>query len=198
MTPPETLKLQVLDAIRQHPVPPRADAGPATAGLAALAAVAMGAVVQWGPRLLGDAGGLSHAHAAGRPAAAGAAIVAGTAVLALAATWAARPLRRSMLAPPRALLLGVAIGVPLLVGAWLALWHGVYADPFTRIGWRCFALTALTAPWPFAVLVRASHRLEPRHPGTAGAALGAVAGAWAAAMVELWCPLSEGAHARSA
>lgn len=194
MTPPETLKLQVLEAARRHPVPPRAVARPATHGLAALAVVAMGAVVQWGPRLFGETGGLDRAQAAGRPAVVGAAIVAGSAALALAATWAARPRRRSMLAPPRALLLGVALGLPLLVGAWLALWHGEYVDPFTRTGWRCFALTALTAPWPLAVLVRASHRIEPRHPGTTGAALGAAAGGWAAAMVELWCPLSEGAH----
>jgi peptidoglycan/LPS O-acetylase OafA/YrhL len=99
-----------------------------------------------------------------------------------------------MLSPARGLLLGVAVGVPLLVGAWLVLWHGTYEDPFTRVGWRCFALTALTTPWPFAVLVSASRRVEPRHPGTTGAALGAVAGAWAAVMVELWCPLSVHAH----
>jgi hypothetical protein len=99
-----------------------------------------------------------------------------------------------MLSPARGLLLGVAIAVPLLVGAWLMLWHATYADPFTRTGWRCFALTALTAPWPFAVLFHASRRMEPRHPGTAGAALGAVAGAWAAVMVELWCPLAAHEH----
>jgi peptidoglycan/LPS O-acetylase OafA/YrhL len=99
-----------------------------------------------------------------------------------------------MLSPPRGLLLGVAIGVPLLIGAWLVLWHATYVDPFTRAGWRCFALTALTAPWPFATLAYASRRVEPRHPGTAGAALGAVAGAWAAVMVELWCPLAAHGH----
>ena len=87
-----------------------------------------------------------------------------------------------------------AIGVPLLVGAWLVLWHATYADPFVRRGIRCFALTAMTAPCPFAALAFASRRVEPRHPGTAGAALGAVAGAWAAVMVELWCPLSAQAH----
>ncbi|ABC81519.1 NrsF family protein [Anaeromyxobacter dehalogenans] len=190
-TPPETLKLQVLEAVRRRPVPPRDDRAPAMAGLAALALVAMAATVQWGPRLLGDAGGLGHA--AGRPGAIGAAIAAGSVVLALAATWAVQS-GRSMLAPPRALLLGIAVGVPLLAGAWLVLWHGTYDEPFTRTGWRCFALTALTAPWPFAALVRARRRVEPRHPAAVGAALGAVAGAWAAVMVELWCPLSVGSH----
>lgn len=191
MMPPESLKLRVLEAVRQRPTPRRMDR-PSTVVLAALAAAAMSAVVQWGPRLFGEAGGVGHA--AGRPAASGAWILAGTVVVALSATWLVLPFRRSMLAPPRGLLLGVAIGVPLLVGAWLFLWHPTYADPFTRTGWRCFALTAMTAPWPFATLAYASRRLEPRHPGTAGAALGAVAGAWAAVMVELWCPLSVHAH----
>lgn len=192
MMPPESLKLRVLEAVRQHPVPRRTDRLPSTLGLAALAAVAMTAVVQWAPRLFGEVGGV--AHAVGRPAASGVWILAGTVVLALSATWLVLPFRRSMLSPPRSLLLGVAIGVPLLVGAWLVLWHTTYDDPFTRSGWRCFALTVATAPWPFAALAYASRRVDPRHPGTAGAALGAVAGAWAAVMVELWCPLAVHEH----
>jgi hypothetical protein len=191
MMPPESLKLRVLEAVRQRPMPRRADRLPSIV-LAALAAVAMSAVLQWGPRLFGDVGGL--AHAVGRPAASGAWILAGIVALALSSTWLVLPFRRSMLSPPRGLLLAVAIGVPLLVGAWLVLWHTTYDDPFTRTGWRCFALTALTAPWPFATLAYASRRVEPRHPGTAGAALGAVAGAWAAVMVELWCPLAGHQH----
>ena len=192
MMPPEDLKRRVLEAVQQRAVPPRTDRLPFTIGLAALAAVAMSVVMQWGPRLFGDVGGL--AHAAGRPAASEAWILAGTVALALVSTWLVLPVRRSMLSPPRGLLLGVAILVPLLLGAWLVLWHTTYDDPSTGAGWRCFALTALTAPWPFAVLAYASRRMEPRHPGTAGAALGAVAGAWAAVMVELWCPLAAHPH----
>lgn len=192
MMPPESLKLRVLEEIRQRPVPRRSDRLPSTIGLAALAALAMSAVVQWAPRLFGEIGGA--AHAVGRPASSTIWILAGTVALALSSTWLVLPFRRSMLSPPRGLLVGVAIGVPLLVGAWLVLWHGTYEDPFTRSGWRCFAITVLTAPWPFAALAYASRRAEPRHPGTAGAALGAVAGAWAAVMVELWCPLAVHDH----
>jgi hypothetical protein len=192
MTHPESLKLRVLQAVQQRPMPRRPDRLPSTVGLAVLAAAIMFAVVQWVPHLFGDVGGL--AHAVGRPAASGLGIVAGIAVLALASTWYLSPLRRSMLSPARGLLLGVAIGVPLLVGAWLMLWHTTYQDPFTRSGWRCFVLTLLTAPWPFVALAYASRRFEPRHPGTVGAALGTVAGAWAAVMVELWCPLAELEH----
>ena len=190
--PHASLKLRVLEAARQRPAPHRPERLPSSIGFAAFAAVAMSAVVQWVPPLFGDAGGL--AHAGGRPVASGAWILAGTLALAVSSTWLVLPSRRSMLSPPRGLLLGVAIGVPLLVGAWLVLWHATYSDPFTRAGWRCFVLTAVTAPWPFAALAHASRRIEPRHPGTAGAALGAVAGAWAALMVELWCPLAVHAH----
>lgn len=192
MTPPGTLKLRVLKAVLQHPAPRRVDHTGATVGLVVVAVAAMFAVVQWVPRLLGDGGGL--AHAAERPAASGAWILAGTLAMAFGSTWLVLPSRRSMLSPPRGLLLAVAVGVPVLVGAWLVLWHGTYADPFVRTGWRCFTLTALTAPWPFAVLVFTSRRVEPRHPGTAGAALGSAAGAWAALMVELWCPLAAHDH----
>jgi hypothetical protein len=132
--------------------------------------------------------------AAGRPAAYGAWVVAGTVALALAATWLSLPSRSSMLSPARGQLLAVAIGVPVLMGAWLLLWHTTYTDPFVRIGFRCFGLTAATAPWPFIALAYASRRLDPRHPALAGAALGATAGAWAAVMVELWCPLAVPDH----
>lgn len=180
-TPPEALKLRVLAAARGHPAPERTDTFLPGLGLAALAAVAMVA-------LTALAGGPSHA--ADRPAVSGAWIVGGTFALAVAATWLSLPSRRSMLSPARGQLLAVAIGVPVLVGAWLLLWHGTYDDPLVRTGFRCFALTAATAPWPFMALAYFSRRLDPRHPALAGAALGATAGAWAAVMVELWCPLA--------
>jgi hypothetical protein len=192
MMPSDSLKSRVLAAARQRPVPRRTDRLAITIALAIGAVAAMTAVLQGIPALLGDVGGV--AHSAGRPAASAAWIVGGTAALAAFATWLVLPSRRSMLSPPRGLLLAVAVGVPLLVGAWLVLWHGSYHDPFVRLGWRCFALTALTAPWPFVALAYASRRAEPRHPGTAGAALGAAAGAWAAVMVELWCPLAAHGH----
>lgn len=192
MMPPDTLKARVLEAARQRPAPARTNRLPSVVALAASSALIMTAVVQWAPRLFGEAGGT--AHAAGRPVESGAWMLAGMLALAVASTWIVLPFRRSMLGPSRRILLGVAFGVPLLIGAWLILWHTTYDDPFTRVGWRCFALTALTAPWPFATLVYASHRMEPRYPGAAGAALGAVAGAWAAVMVELWCPLSVQQH----
>jgi hypothetical protein len=192
MMPPESLKLRVLEAVQQHPAPRRTDLLPSTIALTALAAAGMLALLEWGPILLGSPGGVGHA--AGRPSVIGVWVVGGIVVLALASTWLVLPSRRSMLSPPRGLLVGVAIALPLLVGAWLVLWHGTYDEPLATIGKRCFALTTLTAPWPFVVLAYASRRAEPRHPGTVGAALGAVAGAWAAVMDALWCSQTGHAH----
>lgn len=188
---PDTLKTRVLESVRQHPSPPRTEGAPAIA-LAAGAAAAMLAIVQWVPPLFGERGGI--AHVLGRPSFATVGVIGGVAALAVLATVLVLPGRRSMLAPARGVLVALAVAIPLLVGGWLVLWHGAYEDPFTRVGFRCFALTMLTAPWPFAALVAVSRRVEPRYPATVGAALGATGGAWAAVMVELWCPLAATSH----
>jgi len=212
MMPPESLKCRVLDAARRRPVPTRAGPLMSTATVATLAAGAMLASYAatlaleelWVGRGLADAvraasSGMSvvlrlGTSTPGRPAASAAWIVVGSLAFACVATWLVLPSRRSMLSPPRGQLLAVAIGVPLLVGAWLLLWGTTYADPFVRFGWRCLALTGATAPWPFLVLLHASRRLEPRCPQLTGAALGSAAGAWGAVMAEMWCPLTVGSH----
>jgi hypothetical protein len=182
---PADLKSRVLAQVAAEPVPTRADRRWPALGLAVLAVVAMGVILlAWG----------GPSHAAGRPGTASAWMVGGVLVLAVAATWSVLPARGSMLGRPRGRLLLVAFGVPIVVGLWLLLWHTRHADPFERTGWSCFALTSATAPWPFALLVYLSRRFEPRHPTLMGAALGSAAGAWAALMVELWCPLAEPGH----
>jgi hypothetical protein len=212
MMPPESLKLRLLDAASRKPAPVRSGRPLPAAAITALAAGAMlaayAATLGWEALWVG--GGVADAVRAvssgmtfvlrlgtattGRPAASGAWIVGGTTALAVAATLLALPSPRSMLSPPRGRLLAVAIGVPLLVGAWLLLWGTTYVDPYARVGWRCFTHTVATAPWPFLALYHASRRLEPRHPQLTGAALGSAAGAWGAVMAEIWCPLSVGAH----
>jgi hypothetical protein len=185
MTLAPSLKDRVLEAIRRHPAPPR-PAQPWPSSLpAALAALAMaGVYLAWG----------GPSNAWGRPAAVGAWMVAGMAALALTVTWLALPSRRSMLPPPASRLLAIAVGVPLVVGVWLLAWHSTYEDPFVRFGYRCFALTLAAAPWPFAALLAAGPRLVPDRPWLVGGALGAVSGAWAAIVVELWCPLADRGH----
>jgi hypothetical protein len=185
MTLPEAMRERVLKAARASPATRPAARGPALVGLAVLAAVAMiGVLYLWG----------GPGHAVGRPASTGAAIVAGIAGLALLATRLVLPPARSMLGPSTTRLLAIAVGVPVVVAVWLLGWHAVYDDPNVRVGFLCFSLTLAAAPWPFVALVFASHRRDPRHPGLSGAALGAAAGAWAAVVVELWCPLAEPRH----
>lgn len=185
MRPPEALRARVLHLVQAEPVPVRVERRWPAVLLGALAIVMMNAI-------LFAAGG--PAHAEGRPSPVGSWMVGGMLALAIAASWAALPSRRSMLGRPRGVLLAITIGVPLFVGLWLSLWHTSYVDPFERLGVRCLGLTLATAPWPFALLAHLSRRFEPRHPALAGAALGSAAGAWAAVMIELWCPLSAPSH----
>ena len=182
---PEAMRERVLRAARASPVARPTGRAPALAGLTVMAATAMtGVLYLWG----------GPDHAVGRPPPTGAAIVAGIAGLALLATRLVLPPARSMLGPSTTRLVAIAVGVPVVVAAWLLGWHAVYDDPNVRAGFRCFSLTLAAAPWPFVALVLASHRRDPRHPGLSGAALGAAAGAWAAVVVELWCPLAEPHH----
>jgi hypothetical protein len=121
-------------------------------------------------------------------------IVVGLAGLAITVTWLVLPPRRSMLPPATSRLVAVAVGVPLIVGAWLVGWHAAYADPFARFGLRCFAFTLALAPWPFVAFAATAPRFLPGRAWTLGAALGAASGAWAAVVVELWCPLTDPHH----
>jgi hypothetical protein len=185
MTPPEELKQRVLAAARKNPSPTRAEVRGTT--LAGVAVAALGLVLA-----LVVAGG--PYHAVDRPGTVGLWVVLGVVSLAVVATWWALPPPRSMLPPPDGRLLAIALGVPVLVGAWLIAWHATYDDPFTRTGFRCFALTLAAAPGPFLALLAAGPRFAPSRPWLAGAAVGAVSGAWSAIVVELWCPLALPAH----
>jgi hypothetical protein len=179
-----SMKRTVLAAARLRPSPPRRRRPPAALSVV-VAAFAMAAVYA----LWGDRG-----HGGGRPLAVGAWIVVGLAALALTVTWLVLPPRRSMLPPPTARLLAVAVGVPVVVGAWLVGWHATYADPFTRLGLRCFVLTLALAPWPFVAIAAAARRAFAHRPWIVGAALGSAAGGWAAVVVEIWCPLADPQH----
>jgi hypothetical protein len=177
-------KARALELAAGLDAPTRAEVRRRRAAAVPLAAAAMVAVLYvWG----------GPSHAWGRPQLVTAWILAGFVALAVTGTLLTVP-RRSMLAPPAPRLLAVALGVPVVVAAWLIGWHTAYDDPFTRFGLRCFALTAAAAPWPFAALLAFMPRFDPVHPRLSGAALGAAAGAWAALLVELWCPLADPGH----
>jgi hypothetical protein len=103
-----------------------------------------------------------------------------------------------LLGPARAWLVGVALLGPLLFLGWkLGLHAGLpnMTDPWmSRPGYRCFALTLALAAWPLAVLARLRRSSDPTHPRSLGLALGVAAGAGAAVLVDLWCPVGHLRH----
>lgn len=93
-----------------------------------------------------------------------------------------------------AVALALALATPLLVFAWVHAFHGRYVEPYERFGWRCLAYTFALSALPLGGLLVLLRGREPRGPGSLGAALGAVCGAWASAFVDLWCPLTNASH----
>jgi hypothetical protein len=122
----------------------------------------------------------------------------GTAGIAAAALFVAVGRGSSMLGRSRGRLLGTAAIVPVAFLLWkVAASWGVphMMDPWPgRPGLRCFTLTVLFAAWPVAVLVWERWGSDPVHPRTLGVALGVAAGAAAAILVDLWCPVGHVPH----
>ena len=122
----------------------------------------------------------------------------GTSGIAVAALSVALGRGSSMLGRSRRWLLGTALIVPVAFLIWkVAGSAGVphMMDPWpTRSGLRCFALTVLFAAWPVVALVWERSGSDPVHPRALGLALGVAAGAGAAALVDLWCPVGHVPH----
>jgi hypothetical protein len=133
-----------------------------------------------------------------RPLALVALTVLGTSAIAVWALGQAAGSGAGMLGPSRRRLLLTAFAAPLAFLAWktassAGVPHMMDAWP-DRSGLRCFALTALFAAWPIVALVWERRSSDPIHPRSLGLALGVAAGAAAAALVDLWCPVGHLAH----
>jgi hypothetical protein len=124
--------------------------------------------------------------------------VLGTSAIAAWALFAAFGRGQSMLGRSRGLLLGTALAVPVAFLIWkVAASSGVphMLDPWPdRPGLRCLALTALFAAWPLVALGWERSGSDPVHPRALGLALGVAAGAAAAVLVDLWCPVGHVPH----
>jgi hypothetical protein len=138
------------------------------------------------------AGGIDHSR--GRPIVTTVLMAAGACAIALVATTAALGRGASMLGRSMRVLALVAALVPVGTFVWLVAWHNTYADPFSRIGYRCLGLTLVMgiAPLIVTAILRAGSAV--RAPKASGAAIGAVCGAWGGVGVDLWCPLSDPKH----
>lgn len=180
---------EVLDATRAEPSPPRSVVRRRAWGLVALsAALAVGVFALYGG--LRDGG-------APRPASVIAATTLGAAGIAAIGLWLATG-QRSMLSRSAGVLGATAVGVPVALLAWKLGWSATVAgglDPWSgRVGWPCLQIGLATGLTPALALLLVRRRSEPRHPRLLGAALGAVAGAFAWGVTDLWCPVGHVPH----
>ncbi len=122
----------------------------------------------------------------------------GTLAIAASTLFVAAGRGSSMLGRSRRQLLGTAMVVPAVLLLWKLAASSAVPDMMEpwpgRLGLRCFALTALLAAWPVAMLLRELSASDPVHPRSLGAALGVAAGAAAAVLVDLWCPVAHAPH----
>jgi len=148
--------------------------------------------IAFGVAIFQAAGGIAHSR--GRPLGLTLAIAAGAiAIAAFATTFTlggARTVGR-----PRQALVALASAVPIVTLGWLIVWNDRYSEPSARVGYRCLALTLGLGALLLGAAIVARRRTVATTPSATGAALGAIAGAWAAVAVDLWCPLTNAAHA---
>lgn len=84
--------------------------------------------------------------------------------------------------------------VPFALLAWLSLLQPSAAHAQIPVGFRCLALTVVLGGMLLAAMTYARRASDPVHPGWLGAAFGATAAVWAAALVVAWCPLYDLRH----
>lgn len=185
MTPPADLRDRVLAAAAASPSRTRRE-GRRLSVLATIASVAAALVI------FQVAGGVGHSS--GRPASFTWVLAGGWAAFAAMLTWWTLARGGSTLPRRPLAMLGAAGFAPIACFAWMCVFAGRYVEPFERVGYRCFALTLAMGVLPLASFLFLRRGIEPRRPSALGAAAGAMSGAWAGVLVDLWCPLTNAPH----
>ena len=137
-------------------------------------------------------GGLKHSE--GRPFALTYGIAIGALLLAIAAASVAWWRGKSQVGRSQWVLVAISILVPIATYVWIVSWHGRYTEPFSRVGYRCLAMTLASGAPLLAAALWLRKRTIAVHPVASGAALGAAAGAFGGISVDLWCPLTNSPH----
>jgi hypothetical protein len=186
---PAALRAKVLAAARAAPSPARPAVQRAAIATVALGFAALALVFAF----------VGGADLTTRPPAFLATTLIGWGVLAIAATWGGATRGRSMLGRSAPVLGLVALATGPAFLAWMIvgtmLWPGALGfTPTPRLHVACFAATLAMALGPLVALAIVRRGGDPRHPRASGAALGAVAGAWAGLMIDLHCPVSDALH----
>jgi hypothetical protein len=172
-TPSNELRTRILQAVRERPSPTRRQVAAPRAALVAvaLAAPLAGLVLAGGPQVGSRPGSLLLATSGGGV------------VLACAAIWMAVGPRAQMLDRARVWFVCTALTVPPLWFVWKVAWSAQFegmTSPWAgRPGLRCFALTLAFALGPLVLLAAARRQSDPTY---------------AAAMVDLWCPVGDLRH----
>ncbi|WP_437994021.1 NrsF family protein [Sorangium sp. So ce145] len=181
----DALKARVLAAAEATPSPTRPEARRRGFAILISSIVLAFAIFE-------AAGGLEHS--AGRPLGLTLATAGGWSLFCAALSWLVLWRGRATLGRSPVVVLLAGLVTPIALTAWTHAFHGTYPEPFARVGWRCLGYTLAMATLPLGSLLTLRRGAEPRSPWALGAAIGAVCGAWAAALVDLWCPLTNLPH----
>jgi hypothetical protein len=134
------------------------------------------------------------AHSASRPLSMTIGMAFGSLLLAVSCASVVWWRGRSLIGPSQTVLVSVAVLVPVVTYAWLVAFHERYLEPVTRVGYRCLALTSLSALPLLIAVIYLRKRTIALHPASTGAALGAAAGAFGNVMTTIYCPLTYSPH----
>jgi hypothetical protein len=137
-------------------------------------------------------GGVSHSAA--RPMSLTIGIAAGALLLAVACGVVAFWRGKSAVGRPGSALVMITLLAPIATYAWLVSWHARYAEPASRLGLRCLALTLVSGAPVLIAALYLRKRTVATNPVASGAAFGAAAGAFGSVTTDLWCPLTNSAH----
>jgi hypothetical protein len=180
-----SLRARVLAATSAKPSPTRLQ-GQVTGGVLIAASVALGVTVFEG------IGGF--AHGSGRPLGVTIALATGWLVVSLVLTWLVVGRGGSTMGRRPLLVGGAVLAMPFVLFLWMHLFYGTYAEPYEAIGFHCLRYTLVISALPLTTFLALRRAVEPRHPAVLGAGAGAACAAWAGALVDLWCPLTNSLH----
>jgi hypothetical protein len=127
------------------------------------------------------------------------AVAFGGGVVALVTTWLAATRGTSMLGRPIGVLAAIAVLAPIALLASAIVATGfegnvVFLGGTARQHVGCVVSTLLFALGPFVALAYARRGSDPVHPRALGAALGAAAGVWGGAMIDVHCRVTAVVH----
>ena len=185
MMAPDDLRARVLAGIAAHPARTRSQGRKRSVALYAAAVIVAVTIFEL-------AGGFGHA--AVRPTWVSSAILVGASAIASIGAWGALGSGGSMTGRRPAALALLLLLLPAAVFFWLTAWHGSYAEPAQKFGWRCMSLTLSMGGALLASFIAVRWRTVAVQPTIQGAAAGVVAGAVAGVLVDAWCPLVNSGH----